>query len=240
MNILVTGGARGLGKLISESLIELNHQVFILDRLPSENFDSTLLKKISYYFEVDLRDIDELTKVLNVLIEKYERIDIIINNAALREFSSFVQFSDTSIYDNIKVNFQTPLLIIKKFLPLMIKYNFGRIINISSISGLYGYSQGTLYCATKSALITFTEALASDLSELGKNITANAILPDSFQTREGEKFKSYKYITNKIIKTIIELIVSNKNGKIFIVTPPRKKMIELLKALFRTFKRFCN
>ncbi len=237
MNILITGGATGLGKLISENLIRHNHQLIILDRFSKDKVNPDYLEKISYY-EVDLRDFIDVSQILDEIIKKYVRIDVLINNAALREFQTFNQFSEDEIVNNIKVNFETPILLIGKILPLMIKNNFGRIINISSISGLKGYSKGSLYCSTKSSLMVFTESLASDLSLLRKNITANAILPDSFQTREGVKLESYEYVTSTIIKITNEIINTNVNGKIQVISPFFKKIKELLKALKAQYKRF--
>jgi NAD(P)-dependent dehydrogenase (short-subunit alcohol dehydrogenase family) len=238
MNILITGGGRGLGKLIVENLSKSNHHIFILDRLPNDKVDSDFLKNKSNYYEVDLNDFESVKKILDEIISKYREVDVIINNAAIRNFHSIEQFTEDEIVKNVKVNFETPVLLIGKILPLMIKNNFGRIINISSISGLQAYSKGSLYCSTKSALMVFTESLALDLSLLQKNITANAILPDSFQTREGEKLKDYEYVTNAITKMTNEFINTNVNGKIHVVSPSFKKIKELLKALFAQYNRF--
>lgn len=238
MNILITGGGRGLGKLMVENLSKPNNHIFVLDRLPNEKVDSDFLKNKSNYYEVDLNDFESVKKILDEIISKYGRVDVIINNAAIRDFNSIEQFTEDDIVKNVKVNFETPILLIGKILPLMIKNNFGRIINISSISGLKGYSEGSLYCSTKSSLIVFTESLALDLSLLRKNITANAILPDSFQTREGGKLKNHEYVTSTITKMTNEIISTNVNGKIQVVSPSFKKIKELLKALNAQYNRF--
>lgn len=238
MNILITGGGRGLGKLIVENLSKPNNHIFILDRLPNDKVDPDFLKNKSNYYEVDLIDFESVKKILDEVISKYGGIDVIINNAANRDFNSIEQFTEGDIVKNVKVNFETPILLIGKILPSMIKNNFGRIINISSISGLKGYSKGTLYCSTKSSLMVFTESLASDLSLLRKNITANAILPDSFQTKEGEKLENNEYVTSTIIKMTNKIINTNVNGKIQVISPFFKKIKELLKALNAQYNRF--
>jgi len=238
MKILITGGGRGLGKIIAENLLGDNNKVVIFDRLTKEQIDSSYLYKLDGYYKVDLGDFEILNNTLDEVLTKYGSFDVLINNAALREFFPFENFSQENITYNIKVNFEAPLFVIKKLLPSMIENNFGRIINVSSISGLQGYAKGTLYCSTKSALIIFTESLSSDLKLLKRNITANAILPDSFQTREGEKLKNYDFIINTAVKIIRELINTNINGKIVVISPPIKKIKEITKALFAQFKRF--
>lgn len=238
MNILITGGGKGLGKLIVENLSKTNNHILILDRLPKEEVDLDFVKKKINYFEIDLIDFESVKKILNEIISKYGRVDVIINNAASRDFHSIEQFTEDEIIKNVKINFETPVLLIRNILPLMIKNNFGRIINISSISGLHGYSKGTLYCSTKSALMVFTESLALDLLLLNKNITANAILPDSFQTKEGEKLKNYKYITNTVINMIKKIINTNVNGKIKVVSPFLLKIKELQKVIYTQYNRF--
>lgn len=237
MIVLITGGGSGLGKIIGEQLIKRNHHIFVFDKLPISKINPDYLKLINYY-ELDIYNLSTLKQLIENITDKYGRIDVLINNAALRDFKAFNDFNEISINNNVKVNFEIPILLTWFLLPIMQKNNFGRIVNISSISGLQGYRSGSLYCSTKSALMIFTEALAEDLIILNKNITANAILPDSFQTREGEKLKSYDYITKKIVKIIFRIINSNINRKIFVISPPLKKAKEFIKIVYTDFKRF--
>lgn len=237
MNILLTGGFGRLGKLISTSLIEKGHFVICLDKnVPNEIPFSKDNFKIKFY-EIDLCNKENLFEILENIIKTFKRVDVVINNAALREFNSFEKFSQSEIEKIINVNFQVPISIIRKILPLMIENNFGRIINISSISALSGYSSGSLYCSTKNALITFTESLAADLEKLNKNITANVLLPDSFQTREGIKLAHYDMIVNGIIGKIDNLIRNRINGKAILISPTLNKLKWFIKISFQNFQR---
>ena len=238
MNVLVTGGGRGLGKLIAERLFEQGHAIIILDRESFGSLDVSYSKKIKKYFEIDLSDVLKVNLVVDEILNAYSTIHVIINNAAIRDFKEFDSFSNDEISRIITANYAIPLTLVKRFLPVMAKQKFGRIITISSISGLQGYALGTLYCSTKSALITFTEALALELSHASKNITANVLLPDSFQTREGVRLKAYDYITNQVISLIDEFINGSANGKALVVATPIKKLTESLKAHFHIQKLF--
>ncbi len=237
MNVLLTGGFGNLGRLITSSLIGRGYFVIILDKnIKNESAFIEKNQKIKYY-QIDFSNDEELLTVLDNILSTYKRIDIIINNAAVREFNSFEKFTKSDIDLICNVNFKTPLLIINKILRVMCENNFGRIINISSISALHGYSSGTLYCSTKNGLVTFTESLSGDLNKLNKNITANVLLPDSFQTRKGIKLNDYNLIVNQIIYKINTLISNKINGKVILIAPFFKKIFLLARIIIRSLMR---
>lgn len=237
MNVLITGGGRGLGKIIAERLVVKGNKVIVVDKLPIENIDESYSKRIEY-FQLDLSDFNAIEKTILNIIENYKSIDILINNAAVRDFASFQDFSINQINQLIRINFQAPIFIIHLVLPYMIKNNFGRIINISSVSALSGYSTGSLYCSTKAALYVFTEALASDLKKTKLNITANSILPDSFQTREGVKLRNFNYIINSIINVVDDFIQGNENGRIKVISPFSNKLPLFTKTFYNLLMKF--
>ena len=235
MNILITGGAGALGKILASEFFHLGYNIYVIDKVPKNKIEQKYLEMLKSYHEVDLSKIEQIEEYINYLNINGINIDVLINNAAVRDFKLFFEFSEEDVFKNIKANFEAPLFLTRELLPKMIQNNFGRIINISSISGLIGYLSGTLYCSTKSALITYTEALAKDLGNLNKNITVNAILPDSFLTREGKKLKNYTYITDKIIFFINEFVSSNSNGKVKIVSPLKNRIMIFLKVTYNNF-----
>ncbi|MEM4396775.1 MAG: SDR family oxidoreductase [Candidatus Woesearchaeota archaeon] len=236
MNVLITGGGKGLGKFIAEHLIDKGHKVIVIDKLLAEIGDNSN-KKIEY-IQLDLSDFNSIEKKISNLIQIHKSIDILINNAAIRNFASFQDFTINQIDELIKVNFQAPILLIHLVLPYMIKNNFGRIINIASVSALSGYSTGSLYCSTKAALYVFTEALASDLNKTKLNITANSILPDSFQTREGVKLGNFNYIINSIINVVDDFIQGNENGRIKVISPFSNKLPLFTKTFYNLLMKF--
>ncbi|MBQ9965515.1 MAG: SDR family oxidoreductase, partial [Clostridia bacterium] len=108
----------------------------------------------------------------------FGKIDILINNAALwRQFSSFVE-TDIDIWKKfININIMGTVYFTKAVINKMIENNYGRIINVASVAGVYGNATMTPYSATKGAVISFTKALAKEVAQFG--ITVNAVSPGS-------------------------------------------------------------
>lgn len=228
--ILITGGAQGLGKNLAIHLHKLGHKIIILDIQPFKSISDLYKEIIQDYYEVDISDITAVENVLNIIVQKYKGIDVLINNASLRVFKNFIDFNKTEIKRYININFKTPVLLVKNIFPIMKKNGYGRIINISSKSAYWGYSTGSMYCSTKSALVKFTEAFGRELNVHNDNVTINAICPDSFKTITGKKLKGYNYITALIIKTVDEILVSDKNAEVIPVLLKKTKLLEIMRG----------
>ena len=150
MNILVTGGTRGIGKAICDELGN-SHKIFTAAR------NEELLKNYENYFVCDLANQDDLVK-LGEYIEK-NSIDVLINNAGEYIYSPIENITFEQLNRITEVNFKAPLYLISKAIPYMKSKQFGRIINIGSISGVVGEANASLYSATKSGFIGGTKAL---------------------------------------------------------------------------------
>ena len=224
LNAIITGCSGHLGKIITEYFIQKNINVIGIDLNAKNSFKSENNDSSADYYKLDLSEKNDIKKILSEITDKYAKIDILINNASVRTFKEFSEFSDKEIYDSYQVNILSPIVIIKALMPIMLKNNFGRVINISSISGMYGYRTGSLYCSTKSALIEFTKSLSYDLEYENKNVTANVICPDSFYSRENEKSQNHDYIIKHILKFIDKSITTKINGKIKIIVSPTDKL----------------
>lgn len=176
MNILVTGATKGIGKSIAEQL-GVSHNVFAASR------NEEMLKK--YYQNYCVCDLAtyEGMKNLGDYIDK-NNIDVLINNAGEYFYAPSYEGFDFEKLEHItKLNFEAPLYLISRAVPYMKKQNFGRIINIGSISGVLGEAGASLYSATKSGLIGATKSLALELAEYG--ITVNTINPGWVDTELG-------------------------------------------------------
>jgi len=153
----------------------------------------------------------------------------LINNAALRFFRNYIDFSEKEVHEYVAVNFTAPILMIKRIFPLMKKSEYGRIINISSIGGFHGYTTGSMYSSTKGALIKFTEAFGMELNGSKGDITVNVICPDSFSSVSGEKYYGYDHIVNSIVKHIDKILDSDLNAAVIPVFLPRTRFIEIMR-----------
>ena len=173
MKILVTGATRGIGKCIAETL---DGEIFASGR------NEDLLKK--YYKNYCAADFTnkEAVETLGKYILK-NGIDVIINNAGEYIYSEIDKCTSEQISEIFKVNTEVPVYLISCAVKNMKKNNWGRIINIGSISGAIGEANASLYSASKSALFGLTKSLALELAQ--HNITVNTINPGWVDTDLG-------------------------------------------------------
>lgn len=172
MNILVTGGSKGIGKAIIDGI---SGNVFTCGRNESR------LKSYKNYCVCDLATLEGMQKLGDYIVAN--KIDILINNAGEYIYSPIEGVGVNEIEHITRTNLEAPLYLISKAVPYMKSQRFGRIINIGSISGVMGEANASLYSATKSGLIGATKALALELAEYG--ITVNTINPGWVDTDLG-------------------------------------------------------
>ena len=178
MNILITGTSRGIGKAIAEKLAQEGHKIFAAAR------NEKLLKGYENYCVCDLATPEGMTKLGNYIQEN--KIDVLVNNAGEYIETPMTESIDLDKLDHCtKLNLQAPLYLISRAVPYMKDQNFGRIVNIGSISGVMGEAYATVYSATKSGLIGGTKAMALELAEYG--ITVNTINPGWVETDLGNE-----------------------------------------------------
>ena len=154
MNILVTGGSKGIGKNIAGGM---NGCIFTCGR------NEDLLKSFKNYCVCDLGTLEGMKKLGDYI--EANRIDILINNAGEYIYPHIEEIGINEIEHITRTNLEAPMYLISRAVPYMKKQKWGRIINIGSISGVMGEAGASLYSATKSGLIGATKALALELAE---------------------------------------------------------------------------
>lgn len=165
-NILITGATSGIGKEIA-SLLSKDNDIFLTGRRK--------LDKVNYY-PCDLVDMFEIETLYNKAVEYFNSdIDILINCAGQYCYKPIENMTFDEISYLLDVNFKSAYILSSLVLKGMKKNKWGRIINISSISGVVGEANASLYSATKSAFSGFTKALALEVATY--NITVNQINP---------------------------------------------------------------
>jgi len=172
---LITGGTMGIGKAIAEVLYDCGADLIITgvekDIIEKENDLKNIRKK--YYF-VDFSDQQSTNQFINIL-NSYNRIDILVNNAGINIVKPNFETSLDEYNKMTNINLRAPYLLSREISKLMIKNNYGRIVNISSIWSVKTRIDRSLYTTTKSALVGLTKTLSA---ELGKhNILVNAVAP---------------------------------------------------------------
>jgi 3-oxoacyl-[acyl-carrier protein] reductase len=175
---IITGGAKGIGKAVAETFHKAGAKIIIwdLDDEGQKTADSLNGK----FYKVNTSDRIGLEETTQKVISDFGRIDILINNAGILRDSSFLKMTDDLWDSVINVNLTGVYNCAKVVVPHMKNQKFGRIINASSIAGVYGNFGQTNYSAAKAGVIGFTKALAREVGKDG--ITVNAIAPGYIQT----------------------------------------------------------
>ena len=173
--VLVTGGNRGIGKGIVEGFLNNGNEVLAscrdVSKFPLENDRLTVA-------ELDITDTRSVDNFKNT-VESFGP-EILVNNAGITKDNIFLRMSDDEWLDVINTNLTGTFRVTKLVAKSMLKQKWGRIINISSISGMMGNSGQANYSASKSGIDGFTRSLAKELGS--RNITVNSVAPGFIAT----------------------------------------------------------
>ena len=142
----------------------------------------------SVYKQTDVSNIDDLKCAVNYTIETWGTIDGIVNNAGITEDNLIVRMKPDSFDKVVDINLKGTFNGIKSVSKIMIKNNYGRIINISSVIGHIGNKGQSNYAASKAGIIGLTKSAAKELAK--KNITVNAVAPGYIETDMTKKLNN--------------------------------------------------
>jgi NAD(P)-dependent dehydrogenase (short-subunit alcohol dehydrogenase family) len=170
-NILITGSSQGIGLEISKHFAK-NFKVYITGRNKEKLEKLCTEHNFSGFVAMDLFEENSAEKLFKQL---NKNIDILINNAGVYFYSPIEKMSHDDIVKSIRLNSLAPYELTKLVIPQMKKQNWGRIINIGSISGVMGEASASIYSMTKASLIGLTKSLALEVAQ--NNITVNIINP---------------------------------------------------------------
>ena len=181
---VVTGAARGIGRAIVLELLKDGRAVAGLD-IKAEQLTELeeVVKQAGFSCQtrcVDITDTAKFTETLGALSSEYGPIGILVNNAGITRDGLIMQMSDEDFDNVIAVNLRAAFVAIRVVSRPMVRNKWGRIINLSSVSGLIGNAGQSNYSASKAGLIGLTKTVARELAR--KNITANAIAPGFIAT----------------------------------------------------------
>lgn len=181
--ILITGAARGIGKGILEELVKDKNNIIIANYNKSEKEALELKEKYGESIELYKADVGnraEVKKMKDLVINKYKKIDVIINNAGISQIKMFNDITEEDWNRMLQINLTSAYYIIQEFLSNMINEKNGCIINISSIWGITGGACEVHYSAAKAGLIGMSKALAKELGP--SNIRVNVMAPGDIDT----------------------------------------------------------
>lgn len=178
--VLITGGARGIGRAMVERFASDGWQVAFTYINSSEHAELLSASTGAVAIRADSRDASASVSAVSKTLECFGRIDCLINNAAVSSYSLLTDLTLDEWRECIDVSLTGAFIYSKAVIPDMLKRKRGRIINITSMWGEVGSSCEVHYSAAKAGLIGFTKALAKELGPSG--ITVNAIAPGVINT----------------------------------------------------------
>jgi len=182
---IVTGGSRGIGRAIVELLATKGADIIIADII-EDQAKSTALEVAEntgqrvIAVQVDVSDFSSAQKMVKFAIDTFEGIDILVNNAGITRDNLIMRMSEDEWDAVINVNLKGVFNCSKAIIRPMMRQRNGRIVNVSSVSGLAGQIGQTNYSASKAGVIGFTKALAREVAS--RNITVNAVAPGFIPT----------------------------------------------------------
>jgi 3-oxoacyl-[acyl-carrier protein] reductase len=186
LNVLVTGGSRGLGLAISRTLAEAGYRVIAIARKESAELEaaSTAVRTHGQgaieFRACDLSEVSQIAPLVRSVRADFGPIYGLVNNAGLGTAGLLGTMRDREIERLVRLNTLSPLMLTKYVARSMMVERKGRIVNIASIVAATGYSGLSVYSATKASLVGFTRSLARELGQLG--ITVNAVAPGFIET----------------------------------------------------------
>jgi len=188
---LVTGASSGLGREFALALADAGAKVFLAAR--REEKLREVVQEIAgrggeaAYHVVDVRVVPALYDLVDVLLSRFKRLDVLVNNAGLGYRSPLLETRRSEIAEMLETNLNAAIYLTQACLHALLKAAPSDIVNVSSIAGLEGFAEGTVYCATKAGLVGFTRALAHELKPA--NIRVTALCPGSIETGFFERFR---------------------------------------------------
>jgi len=184
-NAIITGGIRGIGKAIAVEFCKNGANVMLCFKSNTEKAEETRLELSAYGTKIELLqgDVSDPGFAKNVVSrtkEVFGSVDILINNAGITNDKLIVRMTDDDFKDVIDTNLTGAFFFLKEATQVMIKQKYGRIVNMSSVSGVRGNPGQLNYSASKAGLIGLTMSAAKELGRRG--ITVNAVAPGIIDT----------------------------------------------------------
>jgi NAD(P)-dependent dehydrogenase (short-subunit alcohol dehydrogenase family) len=209
--VIVTGSSRGIGREIAFQMAQAG-AIVIINHLPedeSEAMDTleSIIREGGYAYakKADVSILEEVESMVDEVVSKFGKIDILVNNAGITDPRFFLELTENDWDKMINVNLKSVYNCCSCAVPHMLKQNYGRIVNISSVVAKSGsIGSGAHYCAAKAGILGFTKSLANEMAH--SNITVNAVAPGLIDTR------MIKWRTSAQLKNHIDLIPVKRIG----------------------------
>ena len=206
---IVTGASQGLGKAMAEALGKSGAHVICVARNAEKLADTvsniTAAGGTAEARAISVTDGQQVEDLFESLLEEKDKIDIVVNNAGITRDTLLPIMSDEQWDDVIETNLRGAFLFCRAAAKAMMRARYGRIINISSVSGLIGNAGQTNYSASKAGMIGLTRSLSKELAK--RKVTVNAVAPGFIESEMTEA------LGDSILKEVKKNIPAARIGK---------------------------
>jgi 3-oxoacyl-[acyl-carrier protein] reductase len=227
-NAVITGAAQGFGLAISKRFASSGANLFLIDKDETElnvaKETKEIKNSVSQTYTGDITNFEEIKSTINSIIQNYSNIDIFVNNAGIAgpSFKTW-EYPQNDWKSVVDIDLNGTFNCCKAVVPFMIKQNYGRIVNISSIAGKEGNPNASAYSAAKAGVIALTKSLGKELAEY--NIAVNCVTPAAAKTR----------IFDQISKEHIDYMLSKIPRKRFVLVDELASMVSWLSSEENSF-----
>ena len=242
--VLITGASSGIGKQTAIEFAKLGSNIILVarkkDKLEQVENQLKQFHVTTLVCACDISKKDQVQSMSKIVLEKFNSIDILVNNAGFAIYGSVSDLSINEIESQMETNYFGTIYCIKFFLPSMLKKKSGHIVNVASVAASFGLPGIASYCASKFAMLGFSEGLKHELSGTGVGLTVVSpimVKTEFFDHPSFEKMPKYSP-TSLSPKTVAKAIVKAANSsRLEIITP---SIVRIAVWLKHTFPYFIN
>ena len=207
---IVTGASRGIGRAIALRLAQDGANI-AFNYLSNQEHAKSLEKEIKSLgvsvlgFKADVCDFDQAQKMRETVVSEFDGLDILINNAGILRDAALMMMTPEDWHEVIDTNLSGTFHMTRSVITTFMKQKRGNIINIASVSGLYGMARQVNYASSKGGMIAFAKSLAKEVA--GHNIRVNAVVPGFVET------DMISYLKEDKLKAAVDNIPLGRLGK---------------------------
>ena len=242
--VLITGASSGIGKETAIEFAKLGANVVLVARRKEklEQVENELKKfnVTTLVCQCDVSKKEQVEQLSKTVLEKFDSIDVLVNNAGFAIYGSVSDLSIDEIQSQMETNYFGMMYCIKNFLPTMLKKKSGHIVNVASVAASFGLPGIASYCASKHAMLGFSEGLKHELKGTGVGITVVSpimVRTDFFDHPSFEKMPKYSP-TSLSSKTVAKAIIKAANSKRLVIIVP--SLVRGAVWMKHTFPYFIN
>ena len=224
--VLITGASSGIGKQTAIEFARHGSTIILVARRRNklEEVEQELKKfdVTTFICECDISKKEQVEIMSKEVIQKFNSVDILVNNAGFAIYGSVSDLSINDIESQMETNYFGMIYCVKNFLPLMIEKKSGHIVNVASVAASFGLPGIASYCASKFAMLGFSEGLKHELSGSGVGITVVSpimVKTDFFEHPSFEKMPKYSPTSLNATTVAKAILKAADSSRLEIIVP---------------------